>query len=823
MRARDEASRTVLGLGSVFGTVGTKSQQLGGKLMGVGAAISGVGAGIAGVGAAGLAFFASATQGAMEYRQQAALTLTQVDKTKTSVKELEQIGIDIAKVIPVPLEQLQPALYDIFSSMNVGVKDAATLLRGFSKEAVAGQVDVQTAGRSTIAIMNAFKLPITDATHVMDLQFQLVRKGVGTYEEFASTIGRALPSTARAGQSVETLAGMLAFLTRNGLSAAMASTSAARALDALSNAKVAPRLAAMGIAVSDASGNFRPMLDVVGELTQKMSTMTQPERVAALQELFKGAGGTIQARRFFDLAIKNFGQLQGLVGDMSSENTTGAMKKAYDIMFKQPQSQAQLLTNHFKIFRQEIGEQLIPIGMKLLGVGEFLMGLWEGLNGKTKELVIWIGLGVAAFMLIMGVILLVGGAILVLAGLFALMSAPVVAAILIILAVLALLAVAAYEIVTHWDTVKDFFVDLWNDVYNYTKHIWNKIKGGINDALDSVRGLVEDVLNDLEKFWKENGKQILSDVEETWNNLKSSVTDIVTNLVNDVTTLFSWAVGIYKFIWDTWGSNIMDQVMNVWNFIVGIFNAALEIIKGIVKVVTGIIHGDFSQFMDGLVDIAKGIQDGVIAIFKFLFDTLLNWFDAFPAKILGALGALAGLLWNLFWDAVHGILDAVGNAIDSVRNWFINLPAAIAGWVSGLWDKLWTIGKDIVHNLWDGIKDSAGWLMDKITGFAGDIADKLTFGLLGSPWYFTRDVGRDLMTDMVKGLKDNEKMVYEHISNISANVQTAGAPTTLPQTVSNDQSINVNVQSNADPFEIGRELAWVQATNPWQTPSKAIT
>src|SRR5690606_32665351 len=135
------------------------------------------------------------------------------------------------------------------------VSGAEMILRGFSRGAVAGQVELTDAGRATIAILNAWGLEAEEINRVMDVQFQLVRKGVGDYSEFATTIGNSIPAAVAAGQSVESLSGMLAFMTRQGLSAARASTSAARALELVARPNVQKNLEDYGVTVKDANGN----------------------------------------------------------------------------------------------------------------------------------------------------------------------------------------------------------------------------------------------------------------------------------------------------------------------------------------------------------------------------------------------------------------------------------------------------------------------------------------------------------------------------------------------------------------------------------------
>src|SRR5262245_4695513 len=294
MRARDEASRVIREVGRGLGALGQQGQITAGQVTAASAAMTGIGASMTAVGVAGIRLFSDMTNDAIAFNQQAALTLTQVDQLGVTLDDIKRISKNVAAAVAAPFDELQPALFDIFSSMEVNTQQAEAMLTGFARAAVAGQVDVQTAGRATISIMNAWGLTTDDLGSVLDQQFQLVRKGVGTYEEFASAIGLAIPSAVRAGQDFEHLGGMLAFLTRNGQEVPNAVASAGRALDAFSNPIVAGRLRDMGISVTDIAGNFRPVNEVVTELGKKWADLTKPERAAALNDLLKGAGGTIQ-------------------------------------------------------------------------------------------------------------------------------------------------------------------------------------------------------------------------------------------------------------------------------------------------------------------------------------------------------------------------------------------------------------------------------------------------------------------------------------------------------------------------------------------------
>src|SRR5882757_1241697 len=234
LRARNEASLVIAGLGRDLSNLDAKAKKQVAANMARGKALVAVGAGMAVVGGIGVSAFNKMTNEAIKYNQAVSLTSTQVDKAKVSFKDLSDMGLRVARTVPVAFDDIQKSLYDIFSSLDTNGPGAEKILKAIAQASVGGATDMATAGRALIAVLNAYKMPAEQVTHVSDVLFQLVRKGVGTYSQFTEVIGRAVPSALKAGQSIESLSGMMAFLTRNGLSAAMASASASRALDALS-------------------------------------------------------------------------------------------------------------------------------------------------------------------------------------------------------------------------------------------------------------------------------------------------------------------------------------------------------------------------------------------------------------------------------------------------------------------------------------------------------------------------------------------------------------------------------------------------------------
>src|SRR5262249_28129932 len=147
-------------------------------------------------------------------------------------------------------------------------------------------------------------------------------------------------------------------------------------------------------------------------LKTKLAGLTPEQASAKLQELTKGAGGTIQAMRFLNLAIND---TNGLFPELTNQvnNSSGTMSAAYQLMFAQPASQAQLFTNNLDVLKTEIGDVLLPALNKFLSKAIELLQWFENLDPKTKKVIVLISVAAFSFLTLAGIVLILIGALLI--------------------------------------------------------------------------------------------------------------------------------------------------------------------------------------------------------------------------------------------------------------------------------------------------------------------------------------------------------------------------------------------------------------------------
>jgi TP901 family phage tail tape measure protein len=712
-------------------------------------------------GAAAGKWLYDSTKQAIEFERSIALVATQTDKVKVSQKELGDIVKDTAGKIAIPIEQLSAGLYDIFSSLSVTVPQSRHLLEEFAKEAVAGQVDLQTASRATIGILNAFHIPAENVNKVLDVQFQLVRKGVGTFEQFAGAIGKATPSAARAGQSIESLAGMLAYLTRNGLSADMAAASAARALDALAHPKTIQRLEKMGVVTKDAKGQFRDIGGIMLDLQGKLANLTAPERAAALQELFKSSGGTIQARRFYDAVLKDRDsvmQFLGLVGDM--QNAQGAFTDAYSTMADTTAAKSQLLKNRWQIMRIEVGQALIPVFNKLLDVLGRVLDWWNKLDDGTKFLIIKIIAMSAVLSSLLGIVTSVAGAFVMLSGAASLVGLSLGALLGIFALVvvgIGLLVAAGYLIYKNWDKIIKALGEAWNWLLNSVLKpvwdwivrnfgerlvaLWNRISNDVITAVKTmgnwIKRIWDDIVNWTQGLWDDVMKIIqplVDGIVDAWEHVKN----ILIPILNMILSVFE----------GTWTA-IVGVLKGAWEAISGVVEGIIKVFQGIIDIIVGVFSGDWERAWRGIGKIFAGV-------WKAIWGVLTGVWDAIVGLIKGAWHILADIVKQGFhilveafqavWDIILGALEAVWDAIVKL---FWDLPGQI---LKALWESvtgIFTWAYDVGSAVIDYFATGSTAKMEAVAGVGKQMAEKYAGGVLGGKGAVVQS-GQDIIDAVIR-------------------------------------------------------------------------
>lgn len=311
----------------------------------------------------------------------------------------------------------------------------------------------------------------------------------------------------------------------------------------------------LGVSVTDAEGNMRDAESVFFDTVQALSEIpNEVERDQAAYEIFgKSADELAGIIDDGGEALRNYGQEAKNMGLILSGETLDALNETNDAIDK---SKAQL-----KAAATELGATiatgLVPVVKALSGFVEKLIGWLQQLTPEQTNLIITIALLVAAIAPLLSLIgrLSTGiGAILKLAPLLVSAFTFLISPIGLVIAGIAALIAIGVALYTHWDEVKAWAIQTWEN-----------IKNAVITAVETVRTKIEEWITNTQEKMQQFGETIRMKIEE----LKAQIGGwIDTNIIQPALKKAGELVSVGQKVVDS----IKEGIQNAWQSLTDWFN-----------------------------------------------------------------------------------------------------------------------------------------------------------------------------------------------------------------------------------------------------------
>jgi len=293
-------------------------------------------------------------------------------EAQKAIVEMESGIKALAKTMPTGAGELADAMYNIVSA-TVPAADAMKVLEISAKTATAGLSDSKSSFDLISAAIKGYGKDWSEAGKVSDIFFNVVKQGVTTIPELASSLQKVIPVAANLGISLENLGGLTSTLT--GVTG--------------NTAEVTTQLTSVMSGLMKPTGELEKAFERLGVKSGKQLIKTSGGLVGALNKLKKYTGD-------YDIAItKLLGRKESQLAYMaltgaqaddyvkkvqSMYEATGSMQDAFDI-------QMSGFTNQMKSFKNSINVTSIEIGQKLMPYLKAFAG-WLNKNSGTISNVI---------------------------------------------------------------------------------------------------------------------------------------------------------------------------------------------------------------------------------------------------------------------------------------------------------------------------------------------------------------------------------------------------------------------------------------------------
>lgn len=242
---------------------------------------------------------------------------------------------------------------------------------------------------------------------------------------------------------------------------------------------------------------------------------------------------------------------------------------------------------------------------------------------------------------------------------------------------------------------------------------------------------------------------------------------------------------------------IIDTILNALiEALPMILDGAITLLMAIVEAIPTIVDSlvenlpkIINQIISSLIKALPQVLDAAITLLMALIDALPTIIRALVVELPRIINTITKtLIQNLpvIIKAAVQLFMGIIKAIPQITVELIkNMPEIISSIVEGLregFDTVKEVGKDLIKGLWNGIKDMAGWIKEKITGFGKGVLDNLkNFFGIGSPSkLFEREIGKWLPPGITVGF---EKAMPQAVKNMAASARD------MAQDIANEMSV----------------------------------
>ena len=226
------------------------------------------------------------------------------------------------------------------------------------------------------------------------------------------------------------------------------------------------------------------------------------------------------------------------------------------------------------------------------------------------------------------------------------------------------------------------------------------------------------------------------------------VTGLAQGIINAIPVLVAALPTLITSLIDGLLSSIPQIIQAGIDLLTSLITALPEIIATIVAAIPEIINGIITALLENIPLIIQAGIDLLVALIQALPQIITTIVQAIPQIISGIVNALVQNIPQIIQAGVQLFVALIRNLPTIIAEIVKAVPQIVSGIVSAfgsLVGEMVKAGANLLHGLWEGISSAAGWLWEKVSGWASSLVDgiKNFFGI-HSPSTVFAEIGTNM-------------------------------------------------------------------------------
>ncbi len=183
---------------------------------------------------------------------------------------------------------------------------------------------------------------------------------------------------------------------------------------------------------------------------------------------------------------------------------------------------------------------------------------------------------------------------------------------------------------------------------------------------------------------------------------------------------------------------IVVFLQNALNIFDSIFTAIKGVFDGLIMFIKGVFTGDWKMAWEGIKKIFSSIWEGIKGIFTSVWNALVQVVEIAINLIKGIIETVLGVIktvWETIWNGIstfasniwNAIVKVITNIINTIKNTIQNVLNTIKIIWNNVWNGLKTTVVNIFNGIWNAIKGVINSILGGIEGMANGVIKGINF------------------------------------------------------------------------------------------------
>ena len=720
------ASANLAKVSAVSGEFGNKVKGVGQSLLPVTGALTGVGA--------------ASTVMANNFNDAMSQAAGALDKPMSEMEDLRQLAIQTGQDTVFSATDAGNAITELAKGGLTEADIKAGALKTTMDLAASSGMDLGEAANVVVQAMGAFGLSANESAEAANALAGAAAASSTDVEPLTQALAQCSAGAKNAGWSIQETTAVLARFADAGIEGSDAGTSLKTMLQRLAapTDSAATMIEQLGIQTRDSNGDLLGASEIAEELQNKLGGLDSASRDAALSTIF-GSDAMRAATVMMDSGT------EGIQKYINAANDQEAAQRLANSQMSDGSRAIEELKGSLETAAIQIGDTLAPIVQKVAELITALVNKFSALPEGVQQVIVVVGILVAALGPLLMVIGQISLGISAVAGALSKLSGNGGVATKLVggikTAVTGLLGmITAHPVIAVITAIIAALVTLYN------KCEW--FREGVNRILKAIRDGFFAAWDGIVEFFTET-------IPNAWNEMLSSLlaNPTIRTIVTTITDSFTKLKENLNGIWN----GIKQLAQNAWEFIK---NATLAPVLLMIDLVTG----DFEKLKSDLENILNNIKNAVANIWDSIKEITSNIWN----EIKNVVSTLVSLVKETAISGFEALRDGIKNAIRElpkiVSDIFEKIGSTISGWI----DNAWEWGADFINGLKEGILSGVRGMVDAVTGIGDKIRSFLHFSRPDEgPLRDYETWMPDFIDGMVKGINENVYKVSNAVKRVA--------------------------------------------------------